>query len=173
MLDVRPATQADVPALVALLEAYMRETYARPWSGTAEALARDGFGARCRLTVAARAGELVAFAAWSDAYDLHHCVAGCDLIDLFVQRDQRGRGVALRLVAALAAEARTRGATYVKGLAVGAPATRAFYERLAMAFDGADCIVGGRAFRVLAELDGKTPREMLRGLPRKEWNYEP
>jgi len=51
--------------------------------------------------------------------------------------------------------------------------TRRLYERIAMSFEGADCIVGGRAFRVLADLSGRPIRELVRGLPKKEWNYEP
>ncbi|HZS40026.1 MAG TPA: GNAT family N-acetyltransferase [Polyangia bacterium] len=173
MIDVRAAAPTDVPELAALLELYMKEQYGRAWNGSPEALERDGFGARFDVMVAARGGELVGFAAWAAAYDLHHCVAGSELIDLFVRKDARARGVALLLIAAAASEARARGAVYMKGLAVGAPATRRLYERVAMSFDGADIIVGGRAFRALAELAGRPLREMLLALPRKEWNYQP
>ena len=47
------------------------------------------------------------------------------------------------------------------------------YARFAMCFPGADCIVGGRAFRRLAELAGYAPRVAARSLPEKRWNYEP
>jgi hypothetical protein len=34
-------------------------------------------------------------------------------------------------------------------------------------------ILGGRAFRTVAANAGATPREIVRGLPKPEWNQEP
>lgn len=76
-------------------------------------------------------------------------------------------------LAAVANRVRERGGTFVKGQAVEHAGLRETYERVAMAFPGADCIVGGRAFRVLADLDGQAPRAMVRGLPDRAWNFEP
>jgi GNAT superfamily N-acetyltransferase len=123
--------------------------------------------------IVALRGVPVGFAAFSRAYDLHHCVAGGVVLDLYVAPSHRGFGVALALVAAVANRVRDRGGVFVKGQAVEHPGLRETYERIAMSFPGADCIVGGRAFRALAALDGQAPRAMVRGLPDRAWNSEP
>jgi len=51
----RPAEPRDVPVLVQLLEAYMRETFKAPWHGSAEALRRDGFGREFEMHIATTA----------------------------------------------------------------------------------------------------------------------
>jgi hypothetical protein len=80
----------------------------------------------------------------------------------------------LQLVAAVAAAIHARGGRFVKGQAANDdPARRKLYERIAVAFPGADCIVGGRAFRTLAGLAGRSARELVAGLPDKQSNYEP
>jgi GNAT superfamily N-acetyltransferase len=172
MVDIRAATIDDVPAVAGLLGEYMRELFRCEWKGSAEALARDGFGLHFEMVVVVRGGECVGFAGWKSTYDLHHCMSGGEVLDLYVRREERGRGVALQLVAAVAATVRARGGTFVKGQAVGDASTRRLYERVAMAFEGADCIVGGRAFSTLAELAGQSARAIVRGLPTKASNFE-
>ena len=97
---------------------------------------------------------------------------GWFLLDLYVLPESRGRGVAPALVCAVAAEIRRRGGTYVKGQAVNNRAVQRLYDRFAMGFPGADYIVGGRAFRRLAELAGFPARVAVQSLPEKSWNYE-
>ena len=82
------------------------------------------------------------------------------------------KGVALALVAAVCAEARAGGAQYLTGGAYerSSPIGH-FYERIAVAFDSAECHCSGAAFRRLADLHGEPPRVIVRGLPPKEWNY--
>jgi GNAT superfamily N-acetyltransferase len=170
----RPAALRDVPVLVQLLEAYMRETFKAPWHGSAEALRRDGFGREFEIHVAMTGGEhVMGFLAWRKSYDLHHCLTGGEILDLYVSPDYRGRGVAPALVCAVAAEILRRGGTYVKGQAVEHRVVQRLYARFAMCFPGTDCIVGGRAFRRVAELAGRSAREVARSLPEKSWNYEP
>jgi GNAT superfamily N-acetyltransferase len=171
--ELRAGAASDAGALSALVSEYMRELFGRAWSGSAEAVARDGCGAQFETMVVVRGGELVGFGAWERTYDLHHCIWGAQVMDLYVRPELRGRGVALELVAAIAAAARAGGGVFVKGLAVGDARTRRLYERVAMAFEGADCIVGGRAFRVLADLAGRPARAIVAGLPEKSANYEP
>ena len=173
MVEIRPATLEDVPALAALNSDHMRELFHCAWTGSAAALARDGFGLCFEFVVAARGDAVVGFVAWQRDYDLHNCIPGAELMDMYVAPSLRGLGVALQLVAAVAATSRTRGGTYVRGLTTGDPNTRRTYERLAIAFDADNCIVGGRAFRVLADLAGKPARSIVRGLPDKAANWEP
>jgi GNAT superfamily N-acetyltransferase len=111
--------------------------------------------------------------AWRKSYDLHHCLTGGEILDLYVLPEYRGRGVAPVLVCAVAAEMLRRGGAYVKGQAVEHRVVQRLYARFAMCFPGADCIVGGRAFRRLAELAGRSARVVARSLPEKSWNYEP
>jgi GNAT superfamily N-acetyltransferase len=171
---VRAAKQSDVPALAQLLEAYMRETFKVSWRGSAEALRRDGFGREFETHVAVTGdGRVIGFAAWTKSYDLHHCLAGGYILDLYITPASRGRGVAHALVCMVAAEIRQRGGTYVKGQGVDSRAVQRLYARFAMCFPGADYVVGGRAFRRLAELEGCSARVAVRSLPKKSWNYEP
>src|SRR5262245_47810276 len=163
MVDVLLATAADMPALGSLIQMYMKETFERDWGGSVAALERDALGRECEVMIARRNGENVGFAAWRPSYDLHHCVSGGEVIDLFVRRDLRGHGVGLRLIAAVAARIRDRGRLYVSGQAPERGKVRQFYERIAMSFAGANCIVGGRAFRVLADLSLKSVRGLVRG----------
>jgi GNAT superfamily N-acetyltransferase len=170
VVSVRLAAASDGAVLASLISAYMKETFDRPWGGSLEALQRDAGRVECLLAVDAAP---VGFAAWTPAYDLHHCMPGGDLIDLYVEPAWRGRGVAAMLVTSVAKRIQERGGRYLSGMSVGAEATEQFYRRLAMRFPGAACIVGGRAFRTLAELSGRSPREIVRGLPDPSWNYMP
>lgn len=172
-VPVRPARAEDISALVSLLRAFMREAFDAKWHGTPEALERDGLGARFELLVAEGRGGLIGFVAWEMTYDLHHCVRGGTVLDLYVEANSRGRGVALALFATLAARVRAQGGVYVRGQAVPKPEVQRAYERVCVLFPGADANVGGRAFRVLADLDGVPPREAIRRLPERAWNYEP
>ena len=52
MITTRMATAGDIPSLVAMLTAFMKEAFDRPWSGSPEALARDGLGERFEMMVA-------------------------------------------------------------------------------------------------------------------------
>ncbi len=171
MVGVRKAVAADVPKLVPLLERYMRETFDRPWSGSAEALARDGLGARFDTLLAVDGEAPIGFACVAPDYDLHHCVHGGVLMDLFVERAWRVRGVAVQLVILAAVGIAAHGGRYLKAQATAA-ASQAMARRVAVTFPGVDCIVGGRAFRRIVELHGRPLREIVRALPPPRWNWE-
>jgi GNAT superfamily N-acetyltransferase len=94
---VRMITPDDVPDIAALLSGYMRETYSAEWRGGPIAIERDGFGSRFRMAVAARGPEILAFIAWTPSYDLHHCLVGGEVLDLYVAPQHRRRGVAALL----------------------------------------------------------------------------
>jgi len=172
MYLIRAAGDGDLPAVASLLEAYMRETYASPWHGTVEGLRRDGLGARLRLLVAQFAGEAVGFLAWERAYDLHHCLTGGHVLDLYVSPGHRVRGVAVQLVAHAAGIVHGEGGAFIKGGAVSGGTASRLYGRFAPAY-GNDYILGGRAFRHLAAQSGLAARALARSMPRREWNFEP
>jgi len=149
----------------------MLETYQEAWSASARLL-QDGLGSRFRALIATVAGQAAGFVAWEPAYDLHHCLTGGHVLDLYVDRRHRGRGVAVRLIASTAALVQRAGGAFIKGGAVDAGTGARLYARFAPAF-GNDYILGGRAFRHLAARSDLPLRELLRSMPQREWNFEP
>jgi GNAT superfamily N-acetyltransferase len=168
---VRTATRGDVPDIVALLSDYMHETYSAEWRGEPIAIERDGFGSRFHMAVAARGAEIVAFIAWTPSYDLHHCLAGGEVLDLYVAPQHRHRGVAALLIAAVCKEVFAVGGRFLKGGAVDSVTAHRLYSRFTPAF-GNDYTLSGRAFRRLAEFVGASARELASSLPKKAWNFE-
>jgi GNAT superfamily N-acetyltransferase len=169
---IREAQRDDVPAIATLMQRYMRETYRSEWHGSARTLADDGFGAQFRLLVAERRHEVVALLGWQRSYDLHHCLAGGQVLDLYVLPEHRSRGLAMRLVALASRIIQCNGGAFIKGGAVDNGTGPSLYSRFAPAF-GNDYILGGRAFRHVASLVDLPMRELMRSLPKKEWNFEP
>ena len=175
-LEVRRALLEDAEALAALLRAYLDERHPDHRGTTADELRRDVLGdtGTQRVLLAVRGDEPIGFVAWDPVYDMHWAAAGAAIADLYVKPGARGVGVALRLVVALAAEARAEGASFLRGASFDRDSpTGRFYERIAVAFDSAECQCGGRAFRHLAGLHGEPIRTVLRSLPPREWNYQP
>jgi GNAT superfamily N-acetyltransferase len=171
---IRAARRDDVPALVELLDAYMRETYNGAWGGNARQLERDALDRTFETFVAARAdGRVVGFVAWISTYDLHWCLKGGEIIDFYVAPQNRGRGVGMLLAIELAAALQKRGGAFLKVGAVEKRAVRRFYKRIAMIFPNGECYISGRAFRHLAALSGKSVREAVKNLPEAAWNHEP
>jgi GNAT superfamily N-acetyltransferase len=168
-MRIRLATPDDVPALASLNDAYMRELFARPWNGTEERLAADLAEG---VVHAALTETRDAFVAWHAAYDLHHCIRGASINDLYVAPSARGRGVAACLLAYCAARVAAAGGTYLHGTAAGERAAP-LYARAAELHPQLGVIIGGRAFRAFAALDGAGPRAILSGLPPVAWNVEP
>jgi GNAT superfamily N-acetyltransferase len=171
---IRKANKSDVPSLVQLLEAYMRETYHGAWGGNVELLEQHLLGNELEIIVAETLNrEVVGFVAWVDSYDLHWCLKGGDVIDFFVCPSHRGRGAAILLISKLAGDIQEQGGVYLKGGAVDDPVVRRLYQKIAMCLPGGESYVSGRAFRRLAELSGESLREIIRKMPEAAWNYEP
>ena len=172
MYIIREASPGDVQPLAALLRAYMVETYDSEWRGSIAGLLQDGFGARFRTLIAVLAHEAVGFLAWERAYDLHHCLTGGHILDLYVGHRHRARGIAVQLIARTAGVVHSEGGAFIKGGAVESGTASRLYGRFAPAF-GNDYILGGKAFRHLAAQSKLPLRELVRSLPRREWNFEP
>jgi len=170
-VSYRLATPQDAPALETLLERYMHETYASPWRGTRERLERDAFGAHLNIVVAVSGERLVGFAAWGPAYDLHHCVRGVEIVDMFVVPSRRGWAVAAGLLVTVAAHGLRAGAMFVTGGAVPTGTAAKLYERGAIRH-GDKFFLSGRAFRALAQADPTSVRGLVRSIPAREWNFE-
>jgi len=172
MYVIREASPDDVHAVAALLQAYMLETYDDDWRGSVDELLQDGFGARFRALIAALADQAVGLLAWERSYDLHHCLSGGHILDLYVVHRHRARGIAVQLIARAAAVVHSEGGAFIKGGAVESGTASRLYGRFAPAF-GNDYILGGKAFRHLAVQSNLPLRELVRSLPRREWNFEP
>ena len=98
----------------------MRESFDRPWGGTRESLEHDGFGFEFETLVAENLHHsLIGFASWRPSYDLHHCVSGGELMDLYVQPEHRGFGIAAALIVGVAEETKERGGCYLCHFSVG------------------------------------------------------
>ncbi len=169
---VRPAVLEDVSALAELMSIYVRETYNADWHGSAEALRRDGFGREFEMQVASIEGNLVGMAAWRKTYDLHHCMGGSEITDMFVVPELRGKSIGPLLVCAVAAEVLRNGGHFLRGQSVNEPSVRRLYERVAIGSANVECTLSGRAFRTLAKLARTSPKQIASSLPPKSWNYE-
>lgn len=171
---IRKAAQKDVSQLAKLLDAYVRETYRAAWGGQAELLARDLAENAVEMFLAETLRrEIIAFVAWTSAYDLHWCMKGGLIVDLYVCPPHRGRGAAVLLATCLAKEIQKRGGAFLHGGAVENAVVRRLYSRIATVQPNGEFYVSGRAFRHLAGLSGKSAREIAGNLPETAWNYEP
>jgi GNAT superfamily N-acetyltransferase len=118
-MEIRPAVEADIPALLPLMRGYCEFYEANPPDSGLDEMARaliasdDGQG---MLLVADEGGEAVGFAAvgwkWSSLRGARIAV----LEDLFVAPEARGRGAADALIEACAERARGNGAPVVTWL---------------------------------------------------------
>ena len=174
-MQIRRATAEDAEALAGLLAAYLGERHPDHHGTTADELRRDVLSddAGQQVLLAEREGRPIGFVAWDAVYDMHWAARGAQIADLYVEPASRGHGVALALVTGVCADAKERGAMFLRGGAYDrASATGRFYERIAVGMDSAECSCGGRAFRHLAELHGQPIRTILRNLPPREWNFE-
>jgi len=107
------ATPADLEQLEPLIQGYVQNHLSMAqWGGSLERLLQDYAAGYVQLMLVRCEGHGVGFGAWESSYDLHHCVRGAAVIDLYVQPQFRCRSL------------------------------------------------------------GNSPREMLRGMPTREMNYE-
>jgi GNAT superfamily N-acetyltransferase len=158
--------QQEVEAVAALWRAYMVELFGQPGHMTAEVFRRDGLGARFNTMVARDLnGAPTAAAVWWMTYDAHHGVQGGEIADMFVARPHRALGVAVQVIAAVAAAVRERGGVFLRG-----PATPENAQRLARrgymssAFPLVNVYWGLGLFDTLADNAGADARTLARCL---------
>jgi ribosomal protein S18 acetylase RimI-like enzyme len=171
-MDIRPADPADDAVLGVLLQQYMREVHSAPWEGSLEGLSQAREDGNLHIVVCGEVGRPVAFAAWLTSWDLHRCVSGGEILDVYVSPWDRGRGIAARLVMRIAADVQLQGGRYLRGKALERGSATRLYQRVAVSYPGANISVSGRAFRALAALSGANPREIVANLPDRTWNEE-
>lgn len=155
---IRQAMPADAEALVRLIAGLNTHVGAETGRMTREVLMRDAFGPAPELSllVADDGAAVLGYAAWCDAYETEHAMAGAYLIDLYVDPPARRRGIARRLMAGVAAAARARGRGFVWWTALPTNTeAAAFYASIAShsEFMVAHALFGAR-FEVLADEAG-------------------
>ena len=151
---------------------YLREAYSADWGGDEATLASDIAHGRVSIFIADVAGNIIGFAAYVMIYDLHWCVRGAEVIDLYVAPQHRGRGIALQMLATVAAGIQSNGGVFLKGGAAENAAVKRFYTRAALMAGNGECYLSGRAFKHIAGFAGKPVREMVRSVPDPAWNLE-
>jgi ribosomal protein S18 acetylase RimI-like enzyme len=152
--SVRPATPADVPALLRLKrQLAIMENAEFVLRATAQDWLRDGFGPRARFTafVAEHAGAVVGMATASERY--YTSWAGCTLYiqDIYVDPEWRGRGIGAALLGCVAALALECGSPLVELTVREDNPARRLYARLG--FQQVECasyVMAGAALTKLA-----------------------
>lgn len=171
MVNVDRVTLGMVDELSALVAEYMNDSYATKWGGSAGSLKQALERGHVSGFVARRGGVGVGFAATVPDFDLHHCVRGTRVVDLYVAPAHRGRAVALELLAHVANTALSHGFAYIRGEGdARRPAVHHLYGRFSMRY-GDTYNVSGLALRRLASLRNLRPREVLARLPTVEMNH--
>jgi predicted N-acetyltransferase YhbS len=176
-LTVRPATEADLDAVEAMIGEFVRGHPAENHPRSREALRAAYFGdhALARLLVACRGDAIVGMGQWRMEYDLFWGFHGAEPGWLFVWPHYRGSGIALAIVAAICAEAQAAGCRYLHAGSDTPRVSRA-YEKVATGADSRTHYVGADAFHAFADLAGCPPREIVRNLPdpaRNHTNQDP
>jgi hypothetical protein len=123
---------------------------------------------------AQKPGEnIIGFIAWQECYDLHWGITGGNILDLYVLPGHRCRAIAPLLLGHAARRIRKGGGQFLSGQGIeNKTHPEKMYGKIAVDVHGVECILGGRAFRVFSELDITDVRKFIKGLPKKEWNYE-
>ncbi len=84
---IRKANSEDVPRLAKLLADYMQETYQGAWGGNADLLKRHLTESDVEILLAETPSrEIAGFLSWTSTYDLHWCMKGGVIVDLYVCR---------------------------------------------------------------------------------------
>lgn len=171
---IRSIDLKDFPCLERLLDEYMRETYQSAWKGNTQQLAEDVSEGKVKIVVVETSRQdVVGFVSWLQTYDLHWCLIGGEVIDMFVSVPYRSRGLAILLLSVAAKEIRDNEGSFLKGGAVDNPIVHRLYQRIAVCVSGNDYYLSGRAFRHFANLSGRNVKDIVRNLPVTAWNYEP
>jgi ribosomal protein S18 acetylase RimI-like enzyme len=152
---VRPATPADVPALLRLKrQLAIQEKAEFALRATAPDWLRDGFGPRAQFTafVAEHAGEVVGMVTASERYYTSWAGSTLYIQDIYVEPTHRGRGIGASLLGCVAALALARGSPLVELTVRNDNPARKLYARLGFhPVDSANYVLAGVALTGLAD----------------------
>ena len=156
-LTLRAADRGDAEVIQSMIRALAESTDdAHRVTGTPADVVRHGFGADPLFdcVIAERDGVAVGLCLYFFSYSTWLGEPGVYVQDLYVADGERGRGTGRRLLAEVAARARSRDATHLRlAVDVNNRGARAFYERIGMEHrDNEQTFhLGGDAFTELSE----------------------
>jgi N-acetylglutamate synthase-like GNAT family acetyltransferase len=164
-LLIRNAKTTDLPAIEEMVADFVKGHPAENHPRSREALHRAYFGDApvAHLLVAEREGRTVGMCQWRLLHDMFWGIFGAEAGWLYVRPDCRGSGTVAALVARACAQAREAGAQFLRG--GGGEGPSKLYERVAIGQAARECHLSGKAFQVMANLDGLSARRIVRGLP--------
>lgn len=141
-MTIRSCVASDAAAIEAMFLEFVAELRAigdtTPYSFGAEQYLRDGFGLdpAFRGLIAEDASGAAGYLLFAKTYEDDY-VRGLHMVDLFVRRASRGKGVARMLMAAVADVARAEGAVRLTwAVYKGNARARRFYEKLGATTEG-------------------------------------
>jgi GNAT superfamily N-acetyltransferase len=154
-LRLRPAVPDDGEIVAAMCRQLSVDEGSSEVAGfTADAFRRDGFGAivRFRCIVAELAGSPIGYALLCPDYDTDRLCRSLFMVDLYVEKTARRRGIAHALMAAAADAGRLAGARWMMWTALrDNAAARAFYLRVGREDDRLiECHASGSQFQATA-----------------------
>lgn len=171
----RIATPSDLDAVLSMVGNFVADHPARDVHRSREALESAFFGPRPvgELVVAERGGELIGMLQWSPFFDMFWGLRGAVAEWLYVRPSSRRLGVPALLAAKVCARVREDGGEFLNGMATAA--TAPIHARVAMVVEDPSWAVhlSAEAFQVVADLDGRPTRDIVRGLPDPALNRTP
>jgi GNAT superfamily N-acetyltransferase len=172
-LAIRHATADDAVEIGRMVADFVKGHPAENHPRSSKTLRDAFFGEHpvARLLVAERAGEIIGMMQWRRIYDMFWGMFGAEAAWLYVKPQYRGSGIVAALVARVCSEASVAGATFLQGGGGDGPSS--LYERVAIGHSDRACHLSGKAFQVIAGLDGLPVREIVRRLPPKEMGLQP
>ena len=120
------------------------------------------------LVVAVETDRVVGMGQWTRIYEMFWGKFGASVEWFYVRPTSRGKGISAAIVAEICSQVRLAGGDFLYG--GGGDEVEPLYERVAIGWPTNSCHVSAEAFQVLADLAGKPPRDIVRGLPKPEMN---
>ena len=164
-LAIRAAREADLDDIEQMIEHFVQGHPAAAHPRSRSKLRDAYFGAApvARLLVVTRGERVLGMGQWTLIYDMFWSAYGGNVEWLYVRPEHRKTGVVAAIVAEIAAQVRNAGGEFLHG--GGNREAESLYERVAMGWKAHECYVSAEAFQSLADLAGRAPRDVVRGLP--------
>jgi len=173
VVTVRRAVEADLDAIEDMVNDFVKGHPAENTFRSRAALRDAFFGPApiANLVVAVEGDRVVGMGQWTRIYEMFWGIYGASVEWFYVRPGSRGKGISAAIVAEICAQVRQAGGVFLYG--GGGDEVEPLYERVAIGWPTNSCHVSAEAFQVLADLAGKLPRDIVRGLPKPELNRMP